>query len=341
MGTRSLATLMLFNAFVKIQRTRLGGNARVLTVVALEEPEVHLHPQAQRAVFRLAAETPGQVLVSTHSPFVTSIADVYDFRVFRRQGSASTAYWVNERKPDGSPTFGAEDHDKLRKFVQHRHGEVLFSRVVVLFEGDTEEAAMPVFAAAHWGIRTADQLGISLVNVGGAGDYKHFVTLLERFHIPWIIFSDGDKAGRDGVAAAGKAIGVTLDEHSDRIVMLATDGAGEDLEAYLIAEGYRPQIVEAVARFFGEEALNDYRATNQGNKRRGGAVRDYNADGWEDLLVHDYMDSHKGCIGKAMAEAIVGTMDAAGRPNVPRRFRELFDRVSRLLERPVHEGHSA
>ena len=50
LGTRSLATIVLFNAFITLKQKRLK-NGRMHPFLAIEEPENHIHPQAQRAIF--------------------------------------------------------------------------------------------------------------------------------------------------------------------------------------------------------------------------------------------------------------------------------------------------
>jgi putative ATP-dependent endonuclease of OLD family len=52
MGTRSLASLFVFRAFVSWKRSKADQESeRLHPFLALEEPEAHLHPHAQRAVF--------------------------------------------------------------------------------------------------------------------------------------------------------------------------------------------------------------------------------------------------------------------------------------------------
>jgi putative ATP-dependent endonuclease of OLD family len=59
-GTQSLSVLTLFNAFLEAWNK---GNP----IVALEEPEAHLHPSAVRALWQLIERIPGQKIISTHS----------------------------------------------------------------------------------------------------------------------------------------------------------------------------------------------------------------------------------------------------------------------------------
>jgi len=330
MGTRSLAVLTIFNAFVKIRTVASGGH----TIVALEEPEVHLHPQAQRAAFQLASTIPAQRIVSTHSPYIVEGVEVFNLRHFLRSGAAATVKWV-DRTTGGSSTFTNEELEKLRRFLQRRHGEVLFARLVVLFEGDTEDAAMPAFAEAWWGEGGIHDRGLSFVNVGGSGNYKHLLVLLQRLRIPWLIFSDGDRAGVDGVTAALKAIGTTIARELPRtVVILPTATPGQDYEAYLIAEGFSLQIENAIAATLGTTALSEYKTLLHGQKKSLTVDRDYFSTGWEGRLLEDFLDGNKAALGGPVAVEIAKGRDSTGRPLFPTKVRELFDRIEARLAIP-------
>lgn len=322
MGTRSLSALLIFRAYVRSVLGNAGG-AGTLSVAAFEEPEAHLHPQAQRSVLGLIERVPGQRLLSTHSPYVAGIADVFDIRVCRRDGGGTSVAWIAEQDASGNPTFTSQELSNLRRFVQLRHGEILFARAVGLYEGDTEDAALRIFANAHW-TNGPDAVGVSLVNVGGAGNYKHIVIALEHLRIPWVIFSDGDQAGRRGLAAAGQALGRALDEHSPEIVLLPDS---QDFEAYILANGYLPHAQKAIRRFFGATTLDKYRSRHGQPLSRDRGTRDYESQGWEQRLVHDFMDSTKGTYGAALAEEIL----AADR--APERVQSFFQRIDGLLTR--------
>jgi len=275
-------------------------------------------------VFSVIQGVPGQRIISTHSPHVVSVADVFDIRVFRRDEHGTRVSWLEENDPAGSPRFRPEELEHLRRFVQRHHGEVLFARVVALFEGDTEEAALPAFAQFKWP-GGADAVGVSMLNVEGAGNYKHVVCALSALGIPWVIFSDGDQAARQGLAAAGTAMGRTLDESSPEVVMLPV---GQNFEAYLIGQGCRPAAQAAMERFFGASALEEFRIANNGQQLpKGAGVRDYTSAGWEDRLVHDFMVKHKGTYGRPLAEEIVA------RGQLPNSIGEFFAKIDRVLGR--------
>ncbi|MEZ4298900.1 MAG: AAA family ATPase [Polyangiaceae bacterium] len=325
MGTRSLSALLIFRAYVRavLATTPPPGT---LSIAAFEEPEAHLHPHAQRAVLSVIEQIPGQRLISTHSPYIAAVADVHNIRLFRRERAGTTVAWVDEtNSATGTPTFTREELVLLRRFVQRRHGEILFARAVGLFEGDTEDAALPIFARAFWP-SGPDSKGVSLVNVGGSGNYKHLVILLEMLRIPWVILSDADQAGADGVSAAGKAINKTLDATASEVVFLP---AGQDFEEYLLDEGFGEHAKRAIAAFFGSTALDDYKTNNHGQKlKKNRGVRDYSSNGWEQRLLQDFMDSNKGTYGAAFAEEIV-----ADDGKIPTRVREFLTRIDAILTR--------
>lgn len=325
MGTRSMASLEIFRSFVNLRLARVEGPAP-LPLTAFEEPEAHIHPQAHRAVFDVIRTVPGQKVVSTHSPFVASSAGLFDVRRFRRDGAVARCHWLEQRAAGGTPTFDEDDLEKLSRLAFDRHAEVLFARVVILFEGDTEQAALPVFARHHWDPTDPAALGISFFNYEGARNLEHALRLLHALRIPWLALADGDPAGSDGIEAAANAIGVTfdLDQPNCPVVMLSSEEGGVDFEHYVVAS--RPDLVEAgIEAEFGNDALALFQKKWQGQKRKGGSIRDYDGvDGSTELLV-DFLAAKKVRGGRAFADA------AVARNVVPAAINDLFKRADRLL----------
>lgn len=134
-GTQSLAVLMLFSAFLEAQSE---GSA----VMALEEPEAHLHPSAIRALWELVRGFSGQKLISTHSGELLAETDVCDIRRLARTGAGIKAFRVRP---------GLLSQEETRKFNYHirrARGELLFARCWLLVEGETEAWVYPA-AARH------------------------------------------------------------------------------------------------------------------------------------------------------------------------------------------------
>lgn len=323
MGGRSLASLMVFRAFVDV-RVGADRTVRPLAISAFEEPEAHLHPHAQRAIFSQLGDIAGQKIVSSHSPHVASVSDILDVRVFRRDGAAVAVRTVQR-------TFSEEELSGIRRFVMNRHAEMLFARLVILVEGEAEEASLPLFARAHWDDPPTEALGVSIVNVDGAGGIKAIVPLLDDLGIPWLVLIDGDQAGQNAVRGLGNSLGRTVDESSREVIMLSTTGKGEDFETYLVNQGFRPEIVAAIASHFGASALQQFRNTRDGTEVKKGVKRDYQSAGWEDRLTVDFLQDHRARYGAAVASSILGRIDASGNPTIPGKIGELFARSDQLL----------
>jgi putative ATP-dependent endonuclease of OLD family len=90
-GLQSLSVIFLFQAVVmqKLSEEIEGAEA----VFAIEEPEVHLHPQAARTLWTRIAALPGQKLVTTHSPYFVQNVPLHNLRITRfHNGSTEIAF---------------------------------------------------------------------------------------------------------------------------------------------------------------------------------------------------------------------------------------------------------
>jgi putative ATP-dependent endonuclease of OLD family len=87
-GTQSLSVMFLFKAFVTQLIATLYRPASE-PVLALEEPETHLHPQAARSLWRQIADLPGQKIISTHSPYFLQHVPFRDIRIVRMSDQGS------------------------------------------------------------------------------------------------------------------------------------------------------------------------------------------------------------------------------------------------------------
>ncbi|MDE2958370.1 MAG: DUF2813 domain-containing protein [Bacteroidota bacterium] len=81
-GIQSLSVLFLFQAFVDHLLRELYQPDSV-PVLALEEPETHLHPQAVRTLWQHVRDLPGQKLITNHSPYFVQNVPFRDLRFIR------------------------------------------------------------------------------------------------------------------------------------------------------------------------------------------------------------------------------------------------------------------
>ena len=92
-GIQSLSVIFLFQAFVDHLLSELyePGSEPVL---ALEEPETHLHPQAVRTLWGHIDALPGQKIVTTHSPYFVQHVPFRDLRLVRLTAGGTEARWL-------------------------------------------------------------------------------------------------------------------------------------------------------------------------------------------------------------------------------------------------------
>ena len=81
-GIQSLSVIFLFHAFVDhLLRELYEPDSQ--PVLALEEPETHLHPQAVRTLWGHVEALPGQKIVTSHSPYFVQHVPFRDLRLVR------------------------------------------------------------------------------------------------------------------------------------------------------------------------------------------------------------------------------------------------------------------
>lgn len=295
MGTRSLASLLVFRAYAswRSKKATEGGDS-VHSVLALEEPESHLHPQAQRALFGHIKQVTGQRIVSTHSPYFAGQAPIEDLRLFFNSKGDTVV-----TKLDTSP-LKPDDIRKLQDSVVDTRGDILFSRGVVLFEGQTEEQALPVYASRYWGA-TIHEFGFCFVRVNGT-DYFPFIWLLKALRIPWYIFADGEPEPLTRLEAALKKAGEAEAAKCANVVVLPSSNG---FEGQLLAEGYLPEIEAAIDKVEGQaKFLDEYMATLDGKPKKKRVIRDYKSAGSRERAAGDYLGENKTRMAKPVAFVI-------------------------------------
>jgi putative ATP-dependent endonuclease of OLD family len=179
-GTQSLAVLMLFSAFLEAQ-------AEGAAVLALEEPEAHLHPSAIRALWALVGGFTGQKLISTHSGELLAETDILDIRRLARTRNGIEAFRVP------ADLLSPDETRKFNYHIRQDRGELLFARCWLLVEGQTESWVYP--AAARALNLNLHREGLRVVEFSQT-DVGMLTKIANALGIPWYCVGDDDGGRR-------------------------------------------------------------------------------------------------------------------------------------------------
>ena len=263
-GTQSLSVLFLFESFLSSMLEGLYGVGSV-PIVAVEEPEAHLHPSAARSLWTTLSGMPGQKIVATHSGDLLANVPLENVRRFCHEPNGI----VVRRIPRG--LLSEIDARKIALHVRASRGELLFARAWLLVEGATE----------HWVLGgIADLLGIDLDRQGvRIVQYAQvwpapLIRLANELGIGWFCLADGDSAGQKYKRAAVDLLGSRAEcnhvlalAESTIEVLLCDAGFGSTYEANISrqkrsqitiskgAPGYWDQVYKAQSDVKAKEAL--------------------------------------------------------------------------------------
>ena len=95
-GTQSLCVLFLFQAYIDVLLRPLFF-PETEAILALEEPEAHLHPQASRALAANLCEITSQKIISSHSPYFLQEIPFPQIRMFRRNGPKAKVLYLKRQ----------------------------------------------------------------------------------------------------------------------------------------------------------------------------------------------------------------------------------------------------
>lgn len=263
-GTQSLSVLFLFEAFLNSMLERIYGRGSV-PIVAVEEPEAHLHPSASRALWGAISELPGQKIVATHSGDLLARVPLENVRRFAHEAGGIT---VRRLAPG---VLNADDERKIGLHVRASRGELLFARAWLLVEGATEHWIMAGLADVL-GI-DLDRAGVRLVQYAQVWPVP-LIRLANELGIAWFCLADGDSAGQKYKKAAVELLGgrteadhVLALPESTIEVCLCTAGFGAPYAANISeqkrtlitsaqgAAGYWDQVYKAQSDRKAKEAL--------------------------------------------------------------------------------------
>jgi len=202
-GLQRAVIFALIRAWAKVLRMGIAAETEAAQAArrasescyfAIEEPELFLHPHAQRqlaaALVDLAAAPEHQVFVCTHSTHFVDL-DRYRCIAICRKPSAAAGTQVRQCTHDlfeGEDAKDRRDRFHMAVWVNPDRGELFFAKKVILVEGETEKVLLP-YLAKRLGCIDPD---VSVIDCGSKFNLPLYIRILNAFRIPYCVVHDED-----------------------------------------------------------------------------------------------------------------------------------------------------
>ena len=185
-GTKSLAIIAMHRANAQLNSGSI--------VLGIEEPENHLHPQAQkRFIYSLKKKlksNESQTIFTTHSTVLVDALEHEEILLVRRAKDVGREF---SSKISQLPENFWDKYDlqpfKHYQFFHYRNSDFFFSKYVVLAESKNDCQVLEKIISDGVGEKLAD---VSFIGANGVEELKYPYFLLKELEIPSTIVVDRD-----------------------------------------------------------------------------------------------------------------------------------------------------
>lgn len=180
-GFQSLVVISIFRTYCQLKSKH--------SIILIEEPEMFLHPHAKKyfySILQKISENGTQIIYATHASEFVDITRYKDVkRIVKSEGSTKVF-------PDNASeiSFTEEELIRLNSAVNNERGELYFSDLTLLVEGETEKMVYDYLLKLK--NIPPNLYNISIIETSGKGSIPKFIKLLENLQIPYAVVYDSD-----------------------------------------------------------------------------------------------------------------------------------------------------
>lgn len=156
-----------------------------------EEPELYLHPQAQRDLFsslKTLSKTESQVFLSTHSSSFIDLGLYESICVVCKNSleeGTNCIQCLERLFEEGEEVYQFQ----LTYYINPDRGELFFAKRIILVEGQTEKSVITYIAKNMLKIHKHEY---TIIDCGTKNNIHLFIRLLNKFNLPYIAIYDKD-----------------------------------------------------------------------------------------------------------------------------------------------------
>lgn len=202
-GTQSVAVICLFEAFIQFHSEEFSSDFYE-PILALEEPEAHLHPSAVKSLGNMIQSIRGQKIISTHSGELLASIPIEKIRRLRKNEGKISVYQLHK------DTLNKSEQTEIDYLLRSKRDNILFGRCWFLVEGKTEVILLSECA------RVMDydlfNEGIYFVEISQT-NVSTLIKLAIDLGIEWFFLADGDEEGDKYVKSAKSLLKNKLPEN--------------------------------------------------------------------------------------------------------------------------------
>lgn len=136
-------------------------------MIAIDEPETHLHPSAQRNLIRILKSTGRQLVIATHSGVIAG--------EFEPDNIAVTHEGIPPAQPNRGFLTGKKDQATLARWWISSKIELLTAKQIIAVEGQSDR--MVLEEAAVKMVRHLERDGIEILEAGGCQEMPHVLDI--------------------------------------------------------------------------------------------------------------------------------------------------------------------